>query len=189
MPQAIVEGSPSPWAASVGVVAIVFGMLMAAAQGNELMVQTVIGPKTVAARNVPADCRPDEAAQEDVSVAECELMVANVRMMIVSRPAWFRPFQQILTLVNTLAAFASIVVGLALVGARRWAPHAAVVVFSLLLALDVVGFTGAFYTGPLLRAIYLWNIVVWLFIHMCLVAGAVAGRQADRAAGAAHALT
>ncbi len=182
MAQAVPDASPPIWAASLGVIAIVFGTLMTAAQGNELMVQTVIGANTAAARNIPADCRQDEAEQEGVSLAECELMVANVRIMIASRPSWFRRIQQGLALLSTLAALGSIVIGLALTGQRRWAPAAAVPVFAALLVLDVAGFTAAFYTGPLLRALYLWNILLWLFIHMCLVAGAVAGRSAERLA-------
>jgi hypothetical protein len=148
------------------------------------MVQAVIGPNTAAARNIPADCRADEAEQEGVSLAECELMVANVRIMIASRPGWFRPVQQGLALLGMLAAFGSIVIGLALIGDRRWAADAAVVVFCALLAVDVASFTVAFYTGPLLRALYLWNTLVWLFIHMCLAAGAVAGKRAERPAAA-----
>jgi hypothetical protein len=182
------EAGPPAWAASLGVVAMVFGMLMLAAQGNELLAQAVIGPNTVAARNIPADCRADEATQEGVSLAECELMVANVRIMIASRPGWFRPVQQGLALLGMIAAFGSIVIGLALIGDRRWAADAAVFVFAALLVVDVAGFTVAFYTGPLLRALYLWNTVVWLFIHMCLAAGAVAGRRADRLAEAPHVL-
>jgi cytochrome b561 len=107
-------------------------------------------------------------------------MVANVRIMIASRPEWFRPVQQGLALIGTLAAFASILAGLALTGSRRGAPAAAVPIFAALLAVDVAGFTAAFYTGPLLRALYLWNILFWLFIHMCLLAGAMAGRRAER---------
>jgi hypothetical protein len=169
---------PPVWRAAVGALAIVFGTLMAAAQANELLAQTIIAPGSAAERNIPAECRPDEAAQEGVSLAECELMVANVRITLASRPSWYRRFAQGLALVSTIAAFASIVVGLALTGDRAWAPHAAIAVFGALVALDVAGFTGAFYTGPLLRALYLWNILLWLFIHLCLAAGAVAGRRA-----------
>ncbi len=182
MAEAVREGGAPTWAAALGVVAIVFGMLMAAAQGNELMAQSVIGPDTAAARNIPVDCRADEAEQEGVSLAECELMVANVRIMIASRPAWFRRFGQGLALLGTVAALGSIVIGLALTGSRPWAGDAAVLVFGALLVVDVAGFTAAFYTGPLLRALYLWNTLVWLFIHMCLVAGAVAYTREGRPA-------
>lgn len=163
------------WTASLGIIAVVFGTLMAAVQGNELMAQLVIAPDSVAARNVPVDCRPDEAAQEGVSPAECELMVANVRIMIASRPPWFRRAQGALALAGTLAAIASLLVGLGLTGGRGWALKLAVPMFLVLVLVDVTGFTLAFYTGPLLRAVYLWNILLWLFIHMTLAAGALAG--------------
>jgi hypothetical protein len=169
----------------LGVVALLFGSLMTAAQGNELLLQTVIAPNTAAARNIPADCRPDEAAQEGVSVVECELMVANVRVMIASRPDWFRNVQRGLALVSTLVAFGSVLVGLALADFRPWAPTAAVWTFFTLLVLDAVGFTAALYTGPLLRAVYLWNILLWFSIHLCLTAGAMAGRRVERAAATA----
>jgi hypothetical protein len=174
----------------LGIVAVLFGVLLAAAQGNELLTQKVIAPGTAAARDVPADCRADEAAQEGVSAAECELMVAQVRIVLASRPAWFRPFQMGRALAGLLAAFGSIVVGLGLVDDRRWAPSAAAATFGLLLALDVAGFTAALYTGPLLRALYLWNLFLWFAVHLCLTAGAVVGRRAARVARvAAEAVT
>jgi hypothetical protein len=160
---------------------VLFGVLMAAAQGNELLAQWIIAPDSVAARGIPADCRKDEAEQEGVSVAECELMVANVRMMIASRPPWFRGFQMGLALVSTLAAFVSVFAGLALVDFRAWAPRFALVTFGALVLLDAVAFSAAFYTGPLLRALYLWNIFVWFCIHLCLAAGAACGRHAESA--------
>ena len=163
------------WAAALGGLAVVFGVLMAAAQANEVLAQAVIAPGTAAARNIPADCREDEAAQEGVSTAECELMVANVRATIVSRPPWFRAVQTRLALTGVLAALASILAGLALVDFRPWAPRAAMVSFAVLAVLDVAGFAVALYTGPLLRAVYLWNVFLWFSIHLCLTAGAVAG--------------
>jgi len=167
------------WAAALGGVAVVFGVLMTAAQGNELLAQKILASGTAAAQNIPADCRKDEAEQEGVSLAECELMVASVRIVLASRPPWFRGVQIGLALAGTLAAFGSIFVGLALVDYRPWAPRAAVAIFGVLLALDVAGFTAALYTGPLLRALYLWNIFLWFTIHLCLTAGAAAGRRAE----------
>lgn len=146
------------------------------------MIQAVIAPGTAAARNIPADCRKDEAEQEGVSVAECELMVANVKIMIASRPKWFRGVQMGLTFLGTLVAFGSILIGVALIDYRRWAPRAAVITFATLLALDCIDFMAAFYTGPLLRALYLWNILLWFSIHLSMTLGAVAGRHAERVA-------
>lgn len=103
------------WAAALGGVAVLCGVLLAAAQGHEALAQRVLAPDSAAARSIPADCRRDEAAQEGVSVAECELMVANVRITLASRPPWFRGVQSALALAGTAAALASIGVGLALV--------------------------------------------------------------------------
>jgi len=167
------------WAAALGGLAVVFGVLMTAAQGNEMLAQAVIEPGSAAVRGIPADCRKDEAEQEGVSPVECELMVAAVRAAIVSQPPWFRPFQSGLALIGTLAALASIFVGMALVDFRPWAPRAAVFSFGALAALDAVGFAAALYTGPLLRALYLWNLFLWFCIHLCLTTGAAAGRRAE----------
>jgi len=169
------------WTTCLGIIAVLFGSLFTAAQGNEFLLQAVITPGSAAVSGAPVECRPDEAEEEGVSVAECELMVANVRIMIASRPAWFRGVQMGLTLLGTIAAFGSILVGVALIDTRRWAPAAAVTTFGVLLALDAAGFGAALYTGPLLRAVYLWNILLWFSIHLCMTAGAVVGRQALRA--------
>lgn len=160
--------------AILGALAIVFGTFLMAAEANEFLAQTIVAPGTAADRNVPADCRPDEAAQEGVSTAECELMVANVRIVLASRPSWFRRTAQALSLIATLAAFVSVLIGLALIAERAWALRAAPRAFAVLLGLDILGFTAAFYTGPLLRAVYLWNMLLWMFAHMCMLAGAMA---------------
>ena len=173
------------WAACLGIVAVLFGALMAADSGNELMAQLVIAPNSAAARNIPADCREDEAEQEGISVQECELMVANVRIMIASRPSWFRSVQIGLALVGTLAAVASMFAGIALIDFRRWAPTVAALTFGTLLVFDAAEFVAALYTGPLLRAMYLWKVVVWFAVHLCLVAGAVAGSRVERVTTAA----
>ena len=141
------------------------------------MAQTVIAPGTAADRHAAIECRPDEAAQEGVSTAECELMVASVQVMLASRPPWFRRAQTVLSLAGVLAAFASALAGLALVSGRRRAPAAALAAFGVLLALDGLGFTAAAFTGPLLRAVYLWNLVLWSSLHLCLTAGVLAGRR------------
>jgi hypothetical protein len=85
-----------------------------------------------------------------------------------------------LALVSTVAALASVFVGLALVDYRPWAPAAAIASFGALALLDAAGFGAALYTGPLLRALYLWNLFLWFCIHLCLTAGAAAGRRAER---------
>ena len=174
--------TPEPaWTTCLGILAVLFGALFTALQGNEALVQAVIAPGTAADRNVPIECRQDEAEQEGVSVAECELMVANVRLRLASQPHWLRGVQMGLALAGALVAFGSILVGVALVDGRSWASRAAVVTFAVLLSLDGAGFATAAYTGPLLRAVYLPNILFWCSIHLCLTAGAVVGRQASLA--------
>lgn len=166
------------WTTALGIIAVLFGTLFSAVQGNEAMAQAVIAPGSAADRNVPIECRADEAEEEGVSVAECELMVANVRAMLASRPVWFRGVQMRLTLLGAAVAFGSILVGVALVDARPWATRAAVVTFAALLALDGAEFAIALYTGPLLRAMYLTKLTLWSSIHLCLTAGAIVGKQA-----------
>jgi len=167
---------------------VLFGSLFAAAQGNELLQQAVITPGSAAARNLPIECREDEAEEEGVSVAECELMVANVRIMIASRPEWFRGVQMAIALTGAAMAFGSILIGVALIDGRRWAARAAAAIFAALLLLDAAGFAAAVYTGPLLRALYLWNILLWFSIHLCLLAGALAGREVSRSQPEAQAV-
>jgi hypothetical protein len=162
----------------LGIVAVLFGSLFAAAQANEALVQTVIAPGTAADRNVPIECRRDEAEQEGVSPAECALMVANVRIMLASRPRWFRGTETTLALVSAVVAFGSILVGVALVDSRAWAFQVAVATFGALAALDGAGFAVALYTGPLIRAVYLSNLLLWGSIHLCMTAGAVVGQRA-----------
>jgi hypothetical protein len=179
----------SAWSVGLGILVVLFGALFAAVQSNEALLQVVIAPGTAADRDVAIECRPDEAEEEGVSVVECELMVANVRIMLASRPPWFRPVQTGLASAGALVAFLSILVGVALVDGRAWAAGAAVATFMALLAIDASAFAAALYTGPLLRALYLTNILLWLSIHLCLAVGAVVGRQATLARPDARAAT
>jgi hypothetical protein len=81
-----------------------------------------------------------------------------------------------------LLALLSVVVGIALVDYRRWAAAAALWTFGALAALDVVSFIAVINTGPLIRQMYLWSILLWFFIHLAMVVGAGVGRQARQAA-------
>ena len=170
------------WASWLGVVAVIFGILQTAAHGNEWMTQKVITPDSAAMQGITPRCPEDELIEEGISLAECELMTAKVRIMIVSRPDWFRGVQMGLALIGTVIAFSSIFVGAALVQYRSWAPGAAVIIFMSLLTIDAVGFALATNTGPLLRATYLWNILLWFFIHLVMTAGAIAGRHSENTA-------
>ena len=82
----------------------------------------------------------------------------------------------------------SILAGVALVDYRAWAPSIAILTFAALLLIDGTQFVAALYTGPLLRALYLWNIVLWTTIHLCLLAGALAGRRFEQVQASSSAL-
>lgn len=175
------------WASWVGVVAIVLGVYLTASHGNEWMKWAVMTASTPAGDQVPAaDCPPDELAEEGLSLAECEQMVANVRNLVLSAPDWFAGFQTILAMVGTFVAFASIVVGAALVNYRTWAPSAALLTFGALAAIDVIGFLGTVNAGPMLRGLYLQNLLLWFFIHLMMTVGVIAGRQARGVSTASH---
>ena len=132
------NNSGPAWATWLGAVAVIFGVLQAAAYSNEWMKQKVISLDTATRQWIPPDCPEDELAEEKISLAECELMVAKVKIMIVSRPSWFREFQMAIALLGATIAFASIFVGAALVEYRNWAPTAAIVTFTSLLIIDAV---------------------------------------------------
>ncbi|MGI9289186.1 MAG: hypothetical protein ACR2P1_27700 [Pseudomonadales bacterium] len=179
MSKTVPNASGPAWASWLGVVAVIFGILQTAAHGNEWMTQKVIAPGTAAVQGIPPRCPEDELVEEGISSAECELMTAKVRIMIASRPDWFRGFQMGLSLIGTVVAFGSIFIGAALVQYRSWAPRAAVITFAGLLAIDAVGFAAATNIGPLLRATYLWNILLWFFIHLVITVGAIAGFRSE----------
>ncbi|WP_206054831.1 hypothetical protein [Nitrosococcus wardiae] len=164
----------------MGAVAIVLGVLLAAIHGNEWMKQGVIVQATPASGVVPAaECPEDELEEERLSLAECKQMVANVQNFILSAPDWFFSFQMALACVGTIIAFVSIILGVALVHYRRWAPTAAVLVFAALAIIDVVDFIAVVNTGPILRSMYLWDILLWFFIHLVMTVGAIVGRQSQ----------
>ncbi|MGH8478721.1 MAG: hypothetical protein ACREXK_03855 [Gammaproteobacteria bacterium] len=166
------------WASWLGIIAVVLGIFLTAAHGNELMKQAVITQSTPAGDQFPAaDCPEDELEEERLSLAECEHMVAKIQGVILSTPEWFPGFQMALASAGITMACLSIVVGAALVDYRSWAPVAAVLMFSALTAIDVIGFMAVVNTGPLLREMYLWNILLWFFIHLMMTVGAAAGRH------------
>jgi hypothetical protein len=178
--------SPPPgfaWASWLGAVAVVLGIALAATQGTELMKQAVSGAPAIPADQVSAaDCREDELEEEGLSFAECRQMVANVENLTVSGPAWFREVQIGLAGVGTIIALGSIVVGVALVDDRTWAPTWAVLTFAALAGLDVLGFIAAVNAGPIIRQLYLWDILLWFLLHLMMAVGAIAGRDSDTAA-------
>lgn len=170
----------SSWASWLGIVAVVLGVLLTAEHGNEWMKQVVITQSTPVGNQVPpADCPRDELAEENLSFAECEQMVSNIRNFVLAAPTWFPHFQATLAAVGTVTALLSIVVGAALVNYRRWAAVVAIVTFGALTLVDIIGFVGAVNTGPLLREVYLWDTLLWFFIHLMMTVGVAAGRSAE----------
>lgn len=166
------------WASWLGVITIVFGVFLTTSHGNEWMKQAVISHSMPASGEMPAaDCPVGELEEEGLSLVECEHMVANVKGIALSAPDWFPGFQMVLSGIGTAIAFLSIIVGAALVNYRGWAPTAAILTFSALIAIDVIGFMAAVNAGPILRQIYLGDILLWFFIHLIMVVAAVAGRH------------
>lgn len=156
----------------LGVIALLFALLLLANQANELLKQIVIAPGSAAEIGTAADCRADELAEEGLSLKECQLMVSSVQIILASSPPWFRPFQISLSLLGCGAALASMVAGFGLVNDSPRFIKLGVISFSLLVLLDVAAFTAALNTGPLLRAQYLWPLLLWFFIHLCLLMAA-----------------
>jgi hypothetical protein len=169
------------WASWLGVITIVFGIFLTASHGNEWMKQAVITHSMPASGEMPAaDCPPEELEEEGLTLAECEHMVANVKGIALSAPGWFSGFQTVLSATGTVIAFLSIIVGAALVNYRSLAPTVAILTFAALIAIDVIGFIGTVNAGPILRQIYLSNILLWFFIHLIMIAGVVGGRCGKR---------
>jgi hypothetical protein len=174
------------WASCLGVVAIVLGVLLTATHANEWMKQDVLARFTPETKVLPAArCPADELEEEELSLAECEYMVSRLEGLIQATPEWFAKTQTALASIGTLVAFASIIMGAALVNFREWAPRAAAITFGLLMAIDVLGFIAALNTGPVTREIYLWNAVLWATLHMLMLVGAANGwrYEASRAMG------
>ena len=163
-------GINSKW---LGVVAVLFGILLLANHGNEFLKQSVLIPGSTAELGVAADCRPDELEEEGLSLQECELMVSNVQIALVSSPTWFRSTMQWLSVLGILFATYSIVAGVAFVGERKINKSLVTICFAGLVLIDLCIFIAAVNTGPLLRAQYLWSTLLWFFIHLCLIAAVI----------------
>lgn len=172
------NGAPAA-AAWLGIVAVLFGTLLTGSHANEWLTQMVISPDSAAARGIEPECPEDELEEEGLTAAECRLMVSQIEIMIASRPAWFRAFQMSVASIGATLAFVSIFVGIALIDDRPWAWGAAMYTFGVLLAIDLAQFIAAVNTGPLLRATYLWNILLWFFVHLCMTVAAVTGRDSE----------
>lgn len=168
------------WASVLGVVAIVLGVFLTAYQGTEWMKQMVIAEHMPADGQLPpAECPEEELEEEGLTIAECEYMVEHVKGIAMSMPDWFPTVQTWLAFAGTVLAFLSIIIGGALVNYKPAAAGAAVLVFAGLTAVDVAQFAAVVNTGPILRDIYLWNILLWFLLHLMLLCGAIAGQHSE----------
>jgi hypothetical protein len=165
------KASGSAW---LGIMAIVFGVFLSAMYSNEILMHFVYAPDTAAMYDLPVDCDDDELAEEGITLEECNLMATTVKSVILSSPDWFRDFYIGLSAVGVVMAVLSIFVGIMLVDYRRWIVVPAALTFFSLLLIDIVGFLAVINTGPLLRAMYLSDILLWALIHLFMTAAALA---------------
>ena len=171
------------WASRLGIIAVLLGVLLAAWQANEWLKLAIVGapPYTVDTMPEP-DCEEDELVEEGLSLTECRQLAYDVHDISISAPGWFQSFHIAVSAAGTLLALLSVVVGIALIDYRRWAAAAAAWVFGALVLLDAVAFTGIVNTGPIIRQMYLWTLLLWFFIHLAMAVAAVVGRQDEQAA-------
>lgn len=162
----------------LGVVAILLGILLTAWHANEWMKFLIVAdpPYSIATMPEP-DCEEDELEEEGLSLTECQQLAYAVQDVNISSPDWFKRFHVWTSAAGTLLALLSIFAGIALVDQRAWAAGAAVWSFGALAALDIVSFTAVVNTGPLMRQMYLWSILLWFFVHLPLVVCAIVQRQ------------
>lgn len=169
------------WASWIGIIIIVMGVYLSASHGNQLMKYWVLdGVASVEKAEYNYKCPEDELEEEGITLAMCKQKTANVDTILLSVPDWYRDFQIPLMLLGTIIAFASIFVGVALIEYRAIAPLAATLVIGALLLVDIVGFMAVVITGPLTRQLYLWDILLWCFIHAILLSAIFAGRHESR---------
>jgi hypothetical protein len=156
------------------VLSILFGLLFFASNSNELLKQEVLTAAAFAALQQQVDCRADELEEEGLSLRECELMLVQGEIALESSPDWFRSVQQILSGIGLAATLASIGLALSLGSGsdNRFALKILVWVLGGLVVLDSAMFVASLQTGPLLRAQYLWPLLMWFFIHLSLALGA-----------------
>ncbi|MEX2495808.1 MAG: hypothetical protein WD448_06955 [Woeseia sp.] len=177
-------GGPA-WASWLGVIAVLLGVLLAAWHSNEWMKLAIVGEPPYTIETMPeADCEADELEEEGLTLAECRQLALNVHSISISSPDWFKGFHMRISAAGLLFALATVFIGVALVDYRAWAATAAVPLFGGFAILDTVAFTGVVNTGPLIREMYLWPILLWFFIHLTIAVAAYAGRQNEREAAA-----
>lgn len=170
------------WASALGVVAIVLGVFLTGFHGNEWMKQRVMASAMPAEGKPAADCPAEELEEENLSLAECEYMVDHVWGLGLSAPEWFAGAMMWLAFAGTVFAVLSIIVGGAMVSYRPAATPAAIVVFGALLLIDAGQFAAVVNAGPIIRAMYLWSVLLWFMLHLLMTVAAVAGRHAAKGA-------
>jgi hypothetical protein len=169
------------WASWTGILAILFGVLAAATHANEWMKHAVIEAATPEDRQLASPrCPEDELEEEGLSVEECEQMVARLQGYVRFSPPWFAPTLTAISAIGVLTAVFSIVVGIALVDARAWAPSIALPTFAALFVIDVAAFVAAVNAGPIIRSEYLWPTLTWATLHLVLLAAVLAGRHREQ---------
>ncbi len=152
-----------------GVLIVIFAILYFATQANEMLRQLVIAPESAAELVSEADCRVDELVEENLSLAECRLMVSSVQITLASSPSGFRSFQLGTAAIACVAALFSLAIGFKLTGTASLPINLARISFSSLVLIDISQFLAALNTGPLLRAQYLWPQLLWLAIHLSML--------------------
>lgn len=163
----------------LAVVIMLFGLLSLASHGTEMLKQAVIGPGSSADLGFAADCRADELEEEQLSLEECQLMVSNVRIILSSSPDWFRPYQLAFSSLGIAATLLSLVTAFSLINRKSPPLRLAIVSITLLLFVDVAGFVAAVNTGPMLRAQYLWPLLLWISVHLCMLVTVIRIEQYD----------
>ena len=121
----------------------------------------------------------DELEEEQLSLEECQLMVSNVRIILSSSPDWFRPYQLAFSSLGIAATLLSLVTAFSLINRKSPPLRLAIVSITLLLFVDVAGFVAAVNTGPMLRAQYLWPLLLWISVHLCMLVAVIRIEQYD----------
>lgn len=172
----VIDRTESPlWANWLGIMALIFGILLLGMQGTELLKHSVMLPDSAAARDAPPRCPEYDLEKDGLSIEYCHAMAGYIKSMIVTTPSWYRDYQVSASIVSVLVALVSIFAAIALIDNRRWAVQLALITFSILVLIDVVSIIATYNSGPLLRSIYLWDHLLWFFIHMILASASITG--------------
>ncbi len=165
-------------ASSLGIIAILFGILLATWHATEWMKFLIVAEPPYSVATMPApDCEEDELEEEGLSLTECRQLAVTVHNISISSPEWFKSFHVATSVVGTGLALLSIIAGIALVDLRSWASGVALATFGALAVLDLASFVAVVNTGPLMRQMYFGSMLLWFFIHLAMTVGAAVQRQ------------